>query len=87
MPYAKPGYISARVDLDTVGTVAGRLRGRKWERTGTVFWAGEPWRGRTTATLLRRSRNISTSTSHVRLSLVQLLNYCALISRELLLIK
>ena len=84
MPYAKPGYISARVD--TVGT-AGRLRGRRRERTGTVFWAGEPWRGRTTATLLRRSRNISTSTSHVRLSLVQLLNYCALIGRELSKIK
>merc|ERR1712152_131666 len=48
-----------------VVTMVGRLRGREWERIGTTFSPGLPWKDRATVTRLLRSRNISTTTCHM----------------------
>merc|ERR1711874_910484 len=48
-----------------VVTMVGRLRGREWERIGTTFSPGWPWKDRATVTRLLRSRNISTTTCHM----------------------
>merc|ERR1711950_25836 len=48
-----------------VVTMGGRLRGREWERIGTTFSPGLPWKDRATVTRLLRSRNISTTTCHM----------------------
>merc|ERR1712038_496809 len=48
-----------------VVTMVGRLRGREWERIGTTFSPGLPWKDKATVTRLLRSRNISTNTCHM----------------------
>merc|ERR1712038_1282123 len=48
-----------------VVTMVGRLRGREWERIGTTFSPGLPWKDRATVTRLLRSRNISTTSCHM----------------------
>merc|ERR1712241_1450309 len=53
------------VGVMTVVTMVGRLRGREWERIGTTFSPGWPWKDRATVTRLLRSRNISTNTCHM----------------------